>query len=224
MADARLVKWLESVGLPREAPAIELLDHFQKQLYEQNEKVNLTRIPEKDFWVRHVVDSLLFEDLIPRGATVLDIGTGAGFPAWPLAWARPDLRVTAIDSSSKAIDFLSTVSLPNLEPIKARAEEWGIREKFDAVTGRAVAPFAIQMEISAPPCKVGGVLLPMRTPSERKMIEDFPASKLRLRLDRIEERELPEEGAVRLCPVFKKTGRTPATFPRPWVQIRSQPL
>ncbi len=184
--------------------------------------MNLTRIPRDEAWLRHFVDSLLFHDLVPEGAKVLDVGTGPGFPAWPLACARPDLQVVALDSSGKMLGFLRSQHLPNLEVVQARAEEWEEREAFDVVTGRAVAPLAIQLELSAPLLKVGGLLVPMRTPQDDLATPLWEA--LGLRPAGRHVRELPGTDVVRVFPTFVKERSTSKLFPRRWAEIRANPL
>ena len=186
--------------------------------------MNLTRIPREEFEAKHVQDSLLVAEFIPQGARVLDLGTGAGFPAWPLACVRADLQLTALDSSRKAIGFLESVPLPNLELVNERAEAWDVREAFDVVTGRALAPLAIQLEVSAARCRLGGLVVPMRTPADEHAARIFPAALLGLELASIEQRTLGETGIVRCFPVFKKVAATPAKYPRAWAEIRRQPL
>ncbi|MBC8065140.1 MAG: 16S rRNA (guanine(527)-N(7))-methyltransferase RsmG [Chlorobia bacterium] len=212
------------LGLALSGEQIDRFDAFEQALYHANAVMNLTRVPQEESWLRHFVDSLLFQDLIPVGSSVLDIGTGPGFPAWPLACARPDLRVTGLDSNGKMLGFLSTQGLPNLEIVMARAEEWGVRDRFDVVTGRAVAPLAVQLEISAPCAKIGGLVIPMRTPVERESIEAFLASKIGLRLRETTERELPGTAIVRLFAVFEKVDPTPDVYPRPWAEIKRSSL
>jgi 16S rRNA (guanine527-N7)-methyltransferase len=177
-----------------------------------------------DAWLRHFVDSLLFHDLVPQHSSVLDIGTGPGFPAWPLANARPDLQVTALDSSGKMLGFLRSQQLPNLEVIQSRAEVWGARDRFDVVTGRAVAPLAVQLEISAPFAKVGGLVLPMRTPMELQEVRKFPSSELGLKLEDALERTLPGTDVVRLFALFRKVAETPVAYPRTWAEIKRKPI
>jgi 16S rRNA (guanine527-N7)-methyltransferase len=205
------------------ASQLDLFAEFEEKLYESNAVMNLTRVPREECWLRHFIDSLLIQDLIPHGATVLDIGTGPGFPAWPLACARPDLKVVAVDSSGKMLGFLSKNPLPNLTTILVRAEEWKMREAFDFITGRALAPLGIQLELSAPLCKVGGVVVPMRTPAEQAQI-DSDVSGLGLRLVEKHERELPGTDIVRVFPVYSKVAPTPARFPRPWAEMKRRPL
>lgn len=174
--------------------------------------------------MRHFVDSLLVAELIPTGARVLDLGTGPGFPAWPLACARRDLNVTAVDSGAKPLDFLRQVPLPNLELLQARGEDLTRRESYDVVTGRAIAPLPIQLELSAAPCRVGGLVIPFRTPAER---QGFAAPFLReLGLELVEVREvaLPGTDVVRAFPIYRKFRSTPKSFPRRWGVIKSSPL
>jgi len=195
---------------------------FEEALYKANELTNLTRVPREEFAIRHIADSLMIQEIIPTGATVLDIGTGPGFPAWPLALARPDLKVTALDSNQKMLGFLQTQPLPNLEAVWARAEEFDRFEQFDFVTGRAVAPLPIQLEISAPFCKVGGLVVPMRG------INDDPESpnyrELGLKLLTTERRPLEGADIIRLFPIYLKDNPTPRKYPRRWAEIKSKPL
>src|ERR1041384_4679794 len=134
-------------GLELTPEQVAQFEAFEAKLYEANAVMNLTRVPREECWLRHFVDSLLFQDLIPLNARVLDIGTGPGFPAWPLACARPDLQVTALDSNGKMLGFLRSQPLPNLEVVQERAEEWGAFERFGVVTGRALAPLPVQIEL-----------------------------------------------------------------------------
>lgn len=197
------------------------LEAFLDALYEFNQTRNLTRVPREDAWVRHIEDSLAFQDLIPAKAQVLDVGTGPGFPAWPLALARPDLRITAIDSNSKMLSFLLSQPLKNLVAVNRRAEEYGKRERFDVVTGRAVAPLMIQLELSAAPCKIGGIVIPMRSEHERDSIPmEIPA--LGLACESKVSRPVGE--AQRLYPVYRKMSATPREFPRRWADIKANPL
>ncbi len=218
------VQWAKSTELEVTDEHIGALDRFEDALYIFNEVKNLTRVPRSEAWSRHWVDSLLFQDLIPFGSKVLDIGTGPGIPAWPLACFRPDLHVTAIDSNGKMIEFLKTQPLPNLTAIHARVEDWNERAEFDVVTGRAVAPFSVQMEISAGPTKLGGTILPMRTEKDIDEIQAFPYPRLNLVLKEVIKRSLPGNGAIRVFPLCHKPSPTPPQFPRRWPEIKKAPL
>jgi len=200
------------------------LGRFRNELYRVNEARNLTRVPEADFEVRHVVDSLLVAPLLEGCQTVFDIGSGPGFPAWPLAWLLPAVQITAVESNSKMAGFASAVALPNLAIVQQRVEDMEWVELFDAVTGRAVAPFSIQLEISAAPCRIGGKVIPFRVPDERSLIESFNAGRLGLELAAIIEIPLPGGEVNRLFPIYKKVRATPAEFPRPWARMKARPL
>ena len=215
---------LEALGVSLSQEQLERFGAFESALYAANEVMNLTRVPIEECWRRHFLDSLLFQDLIPQNASVLDIGTGPGFPAWPLACARPDLNLTAIDSNGKMLRFLVTQPLPNLKVVTTRAEDWKERESFDYVTGRAVAPLPVQLEISAAFCRIGGLVVPMRAPSDREAIEATDLKPLGLKFERLVERQLPGTDIVRLFPVYMKTQRTQPGFPRKWAEIKRKAL
>ena len=219
-----LIEYCESIRLPLDDERILRFERFGSTLYELNRSVNLTRVPEAECPVRHFVESLLLSPLIPIGSTVLDIGTGAGFPAWPLACVRSDIQVTALDGTSKMLLVLRDHPLENLKAINERAESWGVREEFDIVTGRAVAPLPAQLELSAAPLKVGGLLIPFRTPSERKLFRDSNFSKLGLALSKVVDVTLPSTDVVRCFPIYEKVKPTPKRYPRSWAEIRRAPL
>jgi len=219
----QFAKALTELGLDLTPLQSQQFDLFEERLYEANAVMNITRVPREECWLRHFIDSLLIQDLIPWGSSVLDIGTGPGFPAWPLACARPDLQVFAIDSSNKMIGFLNRNPLPNLKTLQTRAEEWKMRDRFGVVTGRAVAPLGVQLELSAPFCRIGGLVIPMRTPTERSQCES-EVSIVGLKLTEICERALPGTEIVRLLPVYAKTSPTPEKYPRAWAEMKRNSL
>lgn len=214
---------LAGIGIEPTAERMAGFAAFEEDLYTQNLVMNLTRVAREECWIRHFLDSLLFHDLISEGSRVLDIGTGPGFPAWPLAWARPDLLVTAIDSGNKMLGFLKRHPLPNLETILMRAEDYRIAGRYEVVTGRALAPLSIQLELSARPCSMRGAVIPMRTSSDQPEIERL-SEVLGLKLERIEERILPVLEAPRTFPIYRKVGPTPTGHPRRWAEMKAKPL
>lgn len=210
------------LGLELTPQQLELFASYEKDLYEANKVMNLTRIPQEEAWLKHFLDSLLIAPFIAPGSLVLDIGTGPGLPAFPLACARPDIQVLAMDSSGKMLGFLETQLLPNLMVHTARAEECGSKEKFDFVTGRAVAPLGIQLELSSAPCKIGGSVVPMRTPHEQFELESL--RRLGLELEKVETKALGQTNIVRAFPIYRKVAKSEAGLPRKWAEIKKAPL
>ena len=140
--------YLEKLNLTLTEEQIEKFYNYMNLLIEWNKKINLTAIVEpKDIILKHFIDSLTIVKYIKEGETIIDVGTGAGFPGIPLKIAREDLKITLADSLNKRINFLNEVinklDLKNIETIHTRAEELGknkkYREKFDIATSRAVA-------------------------------------------------------------------------------------
>jgi 16S rRNA (guanine527-N7)-methyltransferase len=215
---------LGEIGLDLNDVQIKAFIELEEALYRANAVMNLTRVPRDECYTRHFIDSLLFHDLIPEGVELLDIGTGPGFPAIPLAIARPDLQVSAMDSNGKMLNFLRENCPPNVLPLPYRAEEWGVSEAFGVVTGRAVAPLALQLELSATPCELGGAVLPMRTGTDAAAITPTLGNVLGLRLDRVEKRRLPGTDIDRLFPVYRKVKETPSKYPRRWSDMKQKPL
>ncbi|MGV3618954.1 MAG: 16S rRNA (guanine(527)-N(7))-methyltransferase RsmG [Fimbriimonas sp.] len=218
----RLREETARLGLDLTDDQFEALAGYHRALYEKNQVMNLTRVREDEAWVRHYLDGLLFHDLIPNGAFVVDLGTGPGLPAWPLALARTDLHVTAVDSNGKMLGFLRSQPLPNLEVVQVRAEEWGVRDRFDVATGRAVAPLSAQLELSAAPVVVGGLVIPMRTPADDA--NGVRLSGLGLRLREVVQRDLPGTDIVRAFPIYEKERVTDPRYPRRWAEMKTKPL
>lgn len=198
---------------------------YEDALYRVNETTNLTRVRREEAWARHLLDSLTVVPLIPEGAQVLDLGSGPGLPGFAIALFRPDVTVTCVDSAGKMIGFLKEQALPNIHAHQIRIEEWDSREEFDFVTGRALAPLPVQLELSAHLCRKGGLIVPLRTPNDVLWQDAFAQLGIELR----ESRTIPipsGDGAevLRLLPVYAKIKSTPAKFPRTWVQMKSKPL
>ncbi len=212
------------LGLNLSDHQVDQFESFEEALYSQNAIMNLTRVPREECVTRHFLDCLILSPLIAESSTVLDVGTGPGLPAWPIAAARPDLTVVALDSSNKYIRFLESQPLPNLELILARGEEFAAVETFDFVTGRAVAPLSIQLELSIKAAKIGGLVAPMRS-----SLEEFEGTAeiiktLKLKLLEVKVIRVPHTDVVRKIPLYQKVAKTPARFPRTWAEMKKNPL
>lgn len=127
-------------------------------------------------WERHLLNCAVLGELIPSGATVCDIGSGAGLPGLVLAIARPDLSVTLVEPLLRRTTFLDeavqTLSLERVEVVRARAEELHGRRRFDVVTSRAVAPLPKLARWSLPLTRPGGVVVAMKGASAQAEVDD----------------------------------------------------
>jgi 16S rRNA (guanine527-N7)-methyltransferase len=209
----------ESLGAPLDGDQVAAFEIFEERLYKANETKNLTGVPREDCRGRHFLDSLSVARLIPTDSSVLDIGTGAGFPGVPLAIARPDLKVTLLDAASKEIAFLETLSdIATFGLILQRAEIAGrdahFRERYDVTVGRAVAPLSIQAEVSTPFVRVGGSFLPQRAENE------VAASFHQLGLVLEDTMSYEADGVSRRIFVYRKAEPTPERFPRTWAAMK----
>lgn len=223
MDKEELLSGARELGLELTSEQLERFEAFEADLYEANSVMNLTRISREECVKLHFLDCLMLSSLLEPGASLLDIGTGPGFPAWPLACARPDLQVVGLDSSGKYTRFLDRQILPNLEVCQERAEDWGIREEFDVVTGRAAAPLLILLELSAAPCQIGGRVIPMRSAGESPGTASGFARKLGLDLTEVITANIPGTDVSRQFPIFEKKAVTPNKYPRSWSEIKKEP-
>ena len=239
-----LAKALAHNGMAHFANDSALLDSLYaltRRMLEVNEHMNLTTIKQpRDIIMRHYVDSLSVAAHIPTGATVLDIGCGAGFPCLPLALARPDLHITAIDSTEKKVRYVSEtaallgISTGTLTALSLRAEEGGsvggqLREKFNTVVSRAVAHLSILGELALPCLEVGGRLIALKGAKAAEEIADakrltvLGASPARLIPTPL---TAPDTGDVdhHALVIVDKCEKTPKIYPRKYAQIVKKPL
>lgn len=231
---------------------IELNESQQEQMFllaerlvEVNKVMNLTAITDEDgIILRHLVDSLLISECFEPDSTIIDVGCGAGFPTLPLAIVRPDLKITALDSTEKRIRYVDETAkilgLTNVYAVAARAEEFANlptnREQFDYATARAVASLPILCELTIPFVKVGGSLVAMKAKGAH---EEFEMSRSAIRqlagANSLANTVLIEKnlrGKVngeavdenRTVIVMKKLTSTPKCFPRKFAQIKKSPL
>lgn len=210
-------------------------DQYAALLTEWNEKMNLTGITDPEaIVVRHFLDSLsvLACTEVPQGASVVDVGTGAGFPGIPLKIARPDLRITLLDSLNKRLIFLRAVCDElrlTTALLHIRAEEGGrnpaLRAQFDLATARAVAALPVLAEYCVPFVRKGGVFVAMKGPDcGAECAAAEPAIRtLGGRVERTAERTLPD-GSGRTLIVVRKTAPTPPAYPRAAAKIAKAPL
>lgn len=213
---------------------IEKFYQYMKLLLEWNEKINLTAITdEEEIIKKHFIDSLTISKLIKEDTSVVDVGTGAGFPGMPLAITKK-VNATLVDSLNKRINFLNivkdSIKLENVNTVHSRAEEVGqnekYREKFDYAVSRAVAPINVLLEYMLPLVKVGGYCLCMKGPKvidEMQGIENV-AEKLGGKYIKLEELEISGEESRKNVIIVKKVEKTNKKYPRKPGTPAKQPL
>lgn len=216
----------------------EQADKFLKYmdlLIEWNEKINLTAITEKkEIILKHFIDSLTIIEKIPENATVLDLGTGAGFPGIPISIIKNNCKILLVDSLNKRINFLNIVkeelNLKNVETLHSRAEEIGknklYRENFDIVVSRAVANLTVLSEYMLPLVKIGGMCICMKGPN---IDEELSNSKYAIKvlggvISEIEQSCLPDSDIKRNIICISKKENTPNRYPRKAGQPMKEPL
>lgn len=229
---------IEKNGLPPlSADKKESFWAFTLHLLRINEHINLTAIRNvPDVIAKHYADSLFAAAYLPEGARVLDLGCGPGFPSLPLAIARPDLRIVALDSTDKKVRFLfdsaCLLHLSNVEAVSGRAEDPVIRKRlgeFDAVVSRAVARLNVLSELCLPYVRIGGRFLAMKgAKGEEELREASRAiDLLGGALERVDEKALvlPDgTSEPRLLLDIRKVKKTPADYPRAYAAILKKPL
>lgn len=216
---------------------LDKLEKFYRLVLEQNRVMNLTTITEPhEFAVKHVIDSLsAWDDEIFQGVEkILDVGTGAGFPAIPLKIFRPQIKFTLIDSLNKRTEFLKRVvaelELDGVEIFHGRAEELSrqkiFREQFDAVTSRAVARLNVLAEYCLPFVKVGGKFVAWKGKIFREELDEARAAIKILGGGEIFIREinLPTLDDSRALIYVSKKNSTPEKYPRRESLIRTKNL
>ncbi|GEP15924.1 ribosomal RNA small subunit methyltransferase G [Leuconostoc mesenteroides subsp. cremoris] len=175
MTNEDFIEALSSAGITLTTQQVRQFERYYELLVATNEHVNLTAITEKkDVYLKHFYDSLtvaMYEQKLKSSeSTLIDIGTGAGFPSLPLKIAFPDLKITMVDALKKRVNFLQevvdTLDLTGVEIVHGRAEDIGqnpkYRENFDYATARAVARTSVLAEYTLPFVKIGGRFLVMK--------------------------------------------------------------
>ena len=232
MMEAHLRKGLAELGLGEGATPSLL--RFGELLLEKNKVMNLTAITEPaDVAALHFLDSAALLTLTDfKGKSVVDVGTGAGFPGMPLKILEPTIRMTLLDSLGKRITFLQEVcdnlKLTDVACVHARAEEFAAehRGQFDFATSRAVANLSVLCELCLPLVKTGGYFLAMKSVDSDAELKDAERAIRTLcgRVERWADYRIPGTEVIHRVIFIKKEAETPKKYPRAFAKIKKNPL
>ena len=221
---------LAKLGINLTHDQIDKLARFYQLLVTWNEKINLTTIiKEEEVYLKHFYDSLTLIKVVDlrQPLTVLDVGTGAGFPGIVLKIVFPNLKITLLDSLTKRINYLNEIikelDLHDIETVCSRCEEYTKinREKYDLVVARAVSHLKILSEMIIPTVKVNGYFIAMKANLNDELEKTIPMlKKLNSELKEIKEFSLPIENSKRTLVVMKKNAKTALLYPRKYSEIK----
>lgn len=232
-----LIKGAKDYGIELDNNQINQFMLYMELLKSWNEKINLTAITdESEIIKKHFIDSfsILKSNVFRKGSSIIDVGTGAGFPGIPIKIIMPTTKVVLLDSLNKRVKFLNAViealKLENITTVHGRAEELGIkgiyREAFDIATARAVANMNLLSEYCMPYIKKGGYFIAMKGPSGYDEVKD--ASKaitiLGGKVKEIFETQILEEEIKHNVIVIEKIKNTPQNYPRRFAIIEKNPI
>ena len=224
-----------SEQIPEAAPA--QLERYGRFLLEKNQVMNLTAITDPhDVATLHMLDcaALLCCADFRGGKTLIDVGTGAGFPGLPLKVLLPQLEVTLLDSLNKRVDWLAetceVLGLDGIRAVHRRAEEAGqdpaFREQYDFATARAVAGLQVLCELCLPFVKQGGCFLAMKgTDCGAELDRARPAIQmLGGTVESCRDYAIPHTEVFHRVICIKKVSPTPSQYPRRWAKIQKSPI
>ena len=230
MIKQEFLEELKKLGINLTNDQIDKLARFYQLLVTWNEKINLTTIiKEEEVYLKHFYDSLTLIKVVDlrQPLTVLDVGTGAGFPGIVLKIVFPNLKITLLDSLTKRINYLNEIikelDLHDIETVCSRCEEYTKinREKYDLVVARAVSHLKILSEMIIPTVKVNGYFIAMKANLNDELEKTIPMlKKLNSELKEIKEFSLPIENSKRTLVVIKKNAKTALFYPRKYSEIK----
>lgn len=233
---ALLSEGVQNFGITLSSEQLLKLSTYAGLLVEWNEKINLTAITDEEGIVtKHFIDSFSLLSHLPKEAkTIIDVGTGAGFPGIPLKIAGENLRVTLLDSLDKRVKFLTQVctdlKLKNIEAVHGRAEDFGVnkwyREAFDIAVARAVASLPVLLEYCLPFVKTGGLFMAMKGPDAKEELKESKRALEILGGEVVEAKSftLPHTDHERCIVMIRKCRQTPSNYPRKSGKPSKQPI
>lgn len=230
-----LIEKAKKVNIEIDNKKEEQFYNYMKLLLEWNEKINLTAITEQnDIILKHFIDSITINKYIEQSNSIIDIGTGAGFPGIPLKIMNQNKKITLVDSLNKRINFLNEVckeiSLENIQCIHARAEELAsdleYRQNYETVVSRAVARLNVLIEYMLPFVKKGGLCICMKGPNIDGELEEAKNAIKVLggKIKSVESFFLPDSDIERNVIIIEKVAETPKKYPRKAGLPSKQPI
>lgn len=232
--ESLIAQGLTELGLePDKAPQ---LARYGQLLLEKNQVMNLTAITQPDQVARlHMLDSAALLGCTDfTGKSLIDVGTGAGFPGMVLKIMEPTLELTLLDSLEKRLSWLAEVcaglGIEGVRFLHARAEEQALdpafREQFDLATARAVASMNTLSEICLPYVKPGGRFLAMKSVDSSQEVDAAAAAVAKLggRLEKRHDYTIPGTDVRHRVIIVSKIASTPQNYPRRWAKIQKNPL
>ena len=209
-----LIEGAKTFGIHLDGKAMEAFEVYLRELLKWNQKINLTAIrSEKGIVLKHFLDSLSIHPYLPLDASLLDIGSGAGFPGIPLKIVQPTLGVTLIDSVRKKVDFqrhiIRILRLKGIEAIHGRVQDKGILQRlegrFDLTLSRAFSDLRTLLILSSPFLKKGGRVIAMKGEVDDKEIQSLTDTEgTRYRLQKTVSLTLPFSSFKRTLLLFEK--------------------
>lgn len=230
MTEEEFITELTKLNIEVTPEKLDQLKKYASFLLEYNQHTNLTAIRDiNEVYLKHFYDSLTIVKAInlKEVNTLLDIGTGPGFPGMVLKIIYPHLQITLMDSNNKKISFLKALAQElnfNVEIIYGRAEEFIVnrREYYDVVTSRAVASLDILAELSIPYVKTNGLFVAMKSNYQEELQATLPIlKKLDSKVEKIEKFFLPKIEANRAIICIRKEKATNHKYPRNYNQIKN---
>lgn len=234
MNEKDFINNLKALNIDVSAEKLLKLSKYYQLLIEENKKINLTAITEKELvYLKHFYDSLTLSLVynFNKDITLCDIGTGAGFPGLVLKIFFPHLKIILIDSLNKKIKFLEKVikelNLKDVTVVNTRVENYAKtnRNKFDVVVARAVAKLNILCELCLPLVKINGYFIAMKGDIKEEIKNiDKVLKKLNSSIEEIKNFKLPIENSIRNLIKIKKEKNIDSKYPRFFSQIKQNPL
>jgi len=230
MNKEEFLKQLYELNINLTEKQLNQLETYANFLLSYNEHTNLTAIKKKeDVYLKHFYDSLTLVKYLNLNdyESLVDIGTGAGFPGMVLKIVYPHLKVTLIDSNNKKVKFLDELikilEVKNIETINIRSEDYARNNKdsYDIVTARAVTSLPVLSELCLPLVKIGGYFIPLKADADEEIkLAKNIIKELKGEIESINEFYLPIENSKRTIIKIKKVDKTPDKYPRTYDKMK----